>query len=82
MDRVWGVLSIDRGWSKAHIAEALCIDEGTVHRYIQEWDQQQKLSNAPRRGGEEALSEEQASELRAHLEQHTYMHTKEIVAYV
>lgn len=80
-DRIKAILLYDEGWTLAQIARVLLIDDNSVRRHIKEFKLQRKL--APENGGsKESLSRVQARELEAHLEEHTYMFTKDIVHYV
>ena len=82
LDRIRCIVLRDRGWPAGRIAEALFIDETTVNRYLRAWEGERKTAHDPRGGSDEHLSKEQAEELSTHLEQRTYMHVKEIAAYV
>lgn len=80
-DRIKAVLLYDKGWSIKQIAEALLISEDTIRNHVEEYKNLKKLK--PESGGSvEKLSNEQALLLEKHLENHTYLYTKDIVAYV
>lgn len=80
-DRIKAVLLYDKGWSIKQIAEALLISEDTIRNYVEDYKNLKKLK--PESGGSvEKLSHEQALFLEKHLENHTYLYTKDIAAYV
>ncbi len=80
-DRIKAVLLYDKGWSTKQIAEALLISEDTIRNYVDDYKSLKKLK--PESGGSvEKLSAEQALQLEKHLENHTYLYTKDIVSYV
>ena len=80
-DRIKAILLCDKGWSAQKIAEALMIDESTVRRHIEEYQEKQKL--CPENGGSTSkLDPLQTEGLVKHLETTTYVYTKEICAYV
>jgi transposase len=80
-DRIKAVLLTDEGWTPQQIAKVLLISDQAVREHIQEYKVSNKLK--PESGGsEEKLSEEQSKRLMAHLEAHTYLYVKDIVAYV
>lgn len=80
-DRIKAVLLADKGWSCKQIAEALFLDEGTAHRHINEYIEQQKLS-IESGGSQSKLSEAQAAELIKHLEDLTYVKVADICGHV
>lgn len=80
-DRIKAVLLHDKGWSPRQIAEALLITDEAVRNHIEEYKSSKKLQ--PESGGsQEKLSEKQSRRLEAHLQDHTYLYVKDIVAYV
>jgi transposase len=80
-DRIKAVLLHDSGWSPQKIAEALLISDEAVRGHIEEFKTIRKLR--PENGGsQEKLSEKQSRQLEAHLQEHTYLYVKNIVAYV
>ena len=80
-DRIKAVLLYDKGWSWTEIAEALLITEGAVRKHVSEYQIIKKL-RLENKGSAEKLSLAQEHELVKHLEDHTYLHVKEIVFYV
>lgn len=80
-DRIKAILLTDEGWSPQQIAKVLLITAQAVREHIREYQSSHKLK--PENGGSEGkLSEEQAGKLIAHLETHTYLYVKDIVAYI
>jgi len=80
-DRIKAVLLFDKGWSIAAIAEALLISEDAIREHITEYKESKKLK--PENGGSvEKLSLEQSEQLGQHLQRHTYLYVKDIIAYV
>ncbi len=80
-DRIKAVLLYDKGWSIAAIAEALLLSEDTIREHITEYREFKKLK--PENGGStEKLSIKQSEQLRQHLQSHTYLYVKDIIAYV
>lgn len=80
-DRIKAVLLYDLAWSIPKIAEAVFLTEEAVRKQIRDYKVAQKLK--PKNGGSsEKLTEAQSTELEAHLEEHTYLYVKDIVAYV
>lgn len=80
-DRIKAVLLCDKGWSIAAIAEALLLSEDAVREHIAEYREFKKLK--PENGGSTAkLSIEQSEQLKQHLQSHTYLYVKDIIAYV
>jgi transposase len=80
-DRIKAVLLFDKGWSVAAIAEALLLSEDAIREHITEYRESKKLK--PENGGSiEKLSIEQSEQLKQHLQRHTYLYVKDIIAYV
>ena len=80
-DRIKAVLLYDKGWSTKQIAEALLISEDTIRNYVDDYKNSKKLKHESG-GSVEKLSYEQAMLLEKHLQNHTYLFTKDIVAFV
>jgi transposase len=75
------VLLFDKGWSVAAIAEALLLSEDAIREHVTEYRESKKLK--PENGGSvEKLSIEQSEQLKQHLQRHTYLYVKDIIAYV
>lgn len=80
-DRIKAVLLHDKGWSPQQIAEALLISDQAVRNHIEDFNTAQKLK--PQNGGsEEKLSKDQSNKLEIHLQTHTYLYVKDIIAYL
>lgn len=80
-DRIKAVLLQDKGWSILAIAEVLLLSEDAVREHIIEYKASKKLK--PENGGSvEKLSVEQSNQLGKHLQCHTYLYVKDIIAYV
>ena len=80
-DRIKAVLLRDKGWSYKQIAEALLLSDDAISKHIQEYLQEHKLK--PENGGsQENLSPKISALLKQHLEEHTYLHVKNIAHYV
>jgi transposase len=79
-DRIKAILLYDDGWSPQQIAKVLLISDQAVRDHVDEYKALHKLK--PENGGsEEKLSKQQSKELEAHLQEHTYLYTKDIIAY-
>jgi transposase len=80
-DRIKAVLLTDDGWTPQQIAKVLLISDQAVREHVHEYEVFNKLK--PESGGsEEKLTEKQSKQLVTHLEMHTYLYVKDIVAYV
>lgn len=80
-DRIKAVLLVDKGWSSQQIAEALLISDQAVRDHIEDYKTSSKLKN--RSGGSlEKLSKEDSEKLEAHLQKHTYLYVRDMMAYV
>lgn len=80
-DRIKAVLLYDEGWAPKDIARVLLISDEAVRNHIDEYKTSKKLK--PESGGStEKLSADQSQKLEAHLQMHTYLYVKDIVAYV
>ena len=80
-DRIKAVLLFDEGWSYQKIAHVLLLTDEAIRQHIQDYEKSRKLK--PENGGSDSkLNNEQTGALKQHLQEHTYLYTKEIVAYV
>lgn len=80
-DRIKAVLLYDEGWAPKDIARVLLISDEAVRNHIDEYKSSKKLK--PESGGStEKLSADQSQKLEVHLQMHTYLYVKDIVAYV
>ena len=79
--RINAVLLYDKGWIFSEIANALLLSEGAIRIHIREFEESKKLK--PENGGSsEKLSFKQSEELEQHLQTHSYLYVKDILAYV
>ncbi len=80
-DRIKAVLLYDEGWSPKDIARVLLISDEAIRNHIDEYQTSKKLK--PESGGSaEKLSADQSQKLEVHLQAHTYLYVKDIVAYI
>jgi transposase len=69
------------GWEYKAIAYVLLLSDEAVKQHIQEYRDSQKLTT-DNKGSPGKLNVEQIETLSLHLQQHTYLYSKDIVAYV
>jgi transposase len=80
-DRIKAILLYNEGWTPQQIAKALLISDQAVRNHVEEYKSLNKLK--PESGGsEEKLTKEQSDRLEAHLQEHTYLYIKDIIAYL
>ena len=80
-DRIKAVLAYDDGYNYSEIAKILLLDDETIHRHIEDYWTQKKLS--PENGGSTGkLNCRESRQLIEHLEEITYLYVKDICAYV
>ena len=80
-DRIKAVLLCSEGWTTKAIAQALRLHETSIIRHIDHFLSKAKLK--PENGGSQGrLTDSQTQELIEHIEEYTYAHTHQIVAYV
>ena len=80
-DRMKAVLAYDDGYNYSEIAKILLLDDETIHRHIEDYWAQKKLS--PENGGSASkLNFRESKQLMDHLEEVTYLYVKDICAYV
>jgi len=80
-DRIKAVLLFDEKWNYQEIAHVLLLSDEAIKEHIREYQDSQKLR--PENGGSYSkLTEDQTQNLSLHLQKHTYLYTKDIVAYV
>jgi len=80
-DRIKAVLLSDEGWSYRQIAHVLLLSEDAVQKHINDFQLLKKL-HTENGGSASRLSASQAADIEKHLREHTYLHAKDIVAYV
>ena len=80
-DRIKAILLYDEGWTPQQIAKVLLISDQAVRNHVEDYKASSKLK--PESGGsEEKLSKGQSEKLEVHLQEHTYLYIKDIIAYV
>lgn len=80
-DRIKAILLSDEGWSAEDIARVLLISDQAVRNHVEDYKASNKLK--PNSGGsEEKLNKKHTEKLEAHLQEHTYLYIKDIIAYV
>jgi transposase len=79
--RINAVLLADMGWSNQQIAEALLLSDESIRQHIQDYQDSRKIK--PENGGSiSKLNANQTEALLKHLQEHTYLYSKDIVAYI
>lgn len=83
-DRIKAVLSLNAGFEYSYVAQILLLDEGTLRRYVQKYEETGVAGLLEYRytGGHSRLSLNQEQELKTYLKNHTKRIAKEVVAYV
>lgn len=84
-DKVKTVLLLGTGWSPGQVAEILLLDEKTLRRYVQNYQQDPEGDfwlTTFYQGSQAKLSDEQTALLDRHLEETVYLTVAEIVEYV
>jgi transposase len=80
-DRIKAILLADEGWTFQQIAKVLLLSDEAISQHVQDYVLKQKLK--PENGGSASkLNAEQTKSLLEHLQNHTYLYTKDIIAYV
>lgn len=80
-DRIKAVLAYDEGYSYTEIAKILLLDDETIRRHIEEYQNKKKLN--PENGGSVVkLTHRESLELIEHLSEITYLYAKDIGEYV
>jgi len=80
-DRIKAVLAYDEGYSYSEIARILLLDDETIRRHIDDYVGQQKIKT--NNGGSDGkLTDKEKSALIELLKENTYLHVKDICAYV
>lgn len=83
-DRIKAVVLLGTGWTRADVAEALLLDEDTLHRYVALYQEEgmDGLLMLRYQGSQPKLTPEQLQQLDQHLQEHLYGRIQDIVAYV
>lgn len=80
-DRIKAVLLSDDGWTHQQIAHVLLLSDEAIRHHIEDYQSSQKLK--PENGGSTGkLNQQQTKALLEHLNKHTYLYAKDIVAYI
>jgi transposase len=80
-DRIKSVLAYDDGYSYSEIARILLLDDETIRRHIDDYQNEKKLK--PESGGSDSkLNDTETRELLEHLREVTYLYVKDICQYV
>jgi transposase len=80
--RLCVILARSEGVSAELIAQTHRISVSSVFKYLAEYEKENKTQHEPRGGTESKLNKEQTQELLLHLQQVTYLYTKDICKYV
>ena len=80
-DRIKAVLAYDDGYNYSEIARILLLDDETIHRHIDDYRQDNKLSTS-NGGSESKLTDRESFKLKEHLQHITYLYVKDICQYV
>ncbi len=80
--RLCVILSSSEGISPELIAQTHRISLSSVYQYLAEYDKENKTQHEPRGGTESKLNKEETRELLLHLQEVTYLYTKDICKYV
>jgi transposase len=83
-DKIKAILSLNRGYSYAEIAEILLIDQSTLWRWFESYQTGgvKGLTSDHYVGGTSKLTQTEQKELVGHLENHVYLTAKEICSFV
>lgn len=83
-DRIKAVLSLNAGYEYSEVANILLLDEGTLRRYVQKFQDKglDGLLELRYTGGKTTLTSIQEQELRLFLKDNTKRTAKEIVSYI
>jgi transposase len=80
--RLCVILARSEGMSIEAIAQAHRISVSSVFKYLADYEKENKTQHKPRGGTESKLHKDQTQELLLHLQQVTYLYTKDICRYV
>jgi len=80
-DRIKAVLAYDDGYSYSEIARILLLDDETIRRHINDYQQEKKLK-IESGGSDSKLGDKETYELIDHLQEVTYLYVKDICQYV
>jgi transposase len=82
--RLNAIILLGTGWSVAEVAQVLLVDETTVYNWLEKYQQggEKELLALHYSGKDCSLTEQQQEELVKHLDETTYLTSKEIRQYV
>lgn len=80
--RLCVILSRSEGISPELIAQTHRISVSSVYQYLEDYEKENKTQHEPRGGTESKLNKDQARDLLLHLQEVTYLYTKDICRYV
>lgn len=63
-ERLRALYAISVGYPIPTVAEIFSVDEGTIYRWIERWQEEKRLSDKPKRGRPGSLSEEEKQMIR------------------
>jgi len=81
-DRIRVILSFDRGCSVEELAKILMLSQTTIRDYLSDYNKKKKIRNDPRGGSDFRLTIEESQMLNQHLDDVTYLKSRDICAYV
>jgi len=83
-DRIKAIVHLGNGWSVKEVADALLIDEKTVYLWLGKYQRggKEALLAMDYHGKSSFLTDEQQEELATHLDENTYLTSKEIRLYI
>jgi transposase len=83
-DRIKAIVLLNNNWSVAEVAQVLLVDEKTIYNWIEKYQQggKEELLTFFYKGKACSLTEQQQEDLAKHLDEHTYLASKDIRHYV
>jgi transposase len=83
-DRIKAIISLGTGWSVSEVAQILLYDETTVYNWLEKYQSggKEELLTLCYKGKPCLLTEQQQEELAKHLDEKTYLASKDIRDYV
>jgi transposase len=83
-DRIKAIISLGTGWSVSEVAQILLYDETTIYNWIEKYQSggKEELLTLCYKGKACSLTEHQQEELAKHLDEKTYLASKDIRDYV
>ena len=83
-DRIKAIVHLGNGWSVKEVADALLIDEKTVSLWLEKYQRggKEELLAMYSQGKSSSLTDKQQEELAKHLDENTYLTSREIRLYI